>query len=589
MEKELKTKGEWSRKTYPLKTIIQDSDRQKISDFLDEYVKVTNFVLNKCMYDILPFYKELTEEEHVEGKCPLCYNPKNQKEKKLKFKWKRPDGKIERNCGCLIGHYSLRKIFLPSSKRTLMQNGSLPGFDMRMAGELYDWEVELTPGGDNELKKHNLQLYDSCLQKAVETIKSHKAINEDIDKDIRYLRGRNEVIDAVISEDTSHIKNKKLLTMTQKYTARRLKTFKRKNSEKIEKLENRKAEKIEYKQKVARIYNTYYRWVERCENDHILSLKIFKDPIDVDFYGKEYQKKKTDIFSRVEKQPEIEIIEREGGQIWFQYVYKEQKKVKIPTESFASIGVNFGILNTLTYAVCDPETKESKGCMFFSGRPVRRRRRQMWKVRKIWQKKMRMKKNGGKGRTLRWFKSKVWQQKEKKYLKDYIHNTTTSCIYSLMKRDDRDIVIILPNFKKLRDSVNADKKKIYRELKGKGRTWYKKEKFLIHELNTSPFLQTYNFLAYKLNWIGVPVVEMPCAYKTRQCNKCGHVREEIEGKDLHELHFKCQNTECGYECNADFNNSINLSRDFYDYMSNSEYELVMCKDGIYRFRKVKKS
>jgi IS605 OrfB family transposase len=137
----------------------------------------------------------------------------------------------------------------------------------------------------------------------------------------------------------------------------------------------------------------------------------------------------------------------------------------------------------------------------------------------------------------------------------------------------------------MRDELNADNQTIYKELKGMQRRWYQREKYLRQEVNKAPFLMLHDFLFYKLEWVGIPVVEIPCKNMSLTCNKCGAVREEIEGKDLHELHFKCM--DCGYEANLDFNFTVNLCKKWNELIKDPTYELVRFKDRIYRFKKKK--
>ncbi len=172
-----KPKIEWQRKTYPLKLKLDIEQQERIDVFLEEYAKVTQFVINKATNELFPFFKRKAEpqkgKEYPIGICSLC-----NKQKTLKYEWKTPTGKIKKNCGCLNGHYSLRKIFLPSKNYRITKFDSEPEWDMRLAGKLYNGFPKLIQGGDQvKGEEYNRAVYDSCLQKAVETIKSQNALN----------------------------------------------------------------------------------------------------------------------------------------------------------------------------------------------------------------------------------------------------------------------------------------------------------------------------------------------------------------------------------------------------------------------------
>lgn len=69
------------------------------------------------------------------------------------------------------------------------------------------------------------------------------------------------------------------------------------------------------------------------------------------------------------------------------------------------------------------------------------------------------------------------------------------------------------------------------------------------------FGQLRNFISYKAKVAGIPVLLVNPAYTSQKCSKCGHTCEKNR---LTQNAFKCLS--CGYEVNADYNASVNISR-----------------------------
>jgi putative transposase len=67
------------------------------------------------------------------------------------------------------------------------------------------------------------------------------------------------------------------------------------------------------------------------------------------------------------------------------------------------------------------------------------------------------------------------------------------------------------------------------------------------------FLQLRQFIAYKAEAAGVPVVLVDPRHSSRTCSVCGHCARENRKS---QSQFHCQ--ECGFEANADFNAAVNL-------------------------------
>lgn len=70
------------------------------------------------------------------------------------------------------------------------------------------------------------------------------------------------------------------------------------------------------------------------------------------------------------------------------------------------------------------------------------------------------------------------------------------------------------------------------------------------------FGQLRNFITYKAKLAGIPVLLVNPAYTSQKCSKCGHTCKENR---LTQSEFVC--IQCGYSANADYNASVNISRE----------------------------
>lgn len=131
-------------------------------------------------------------------------------------------------------------------------------------------------------------------------------------------------------------------------------------------------------------------------------------------------------------------------------------------------------------------------------------------------------------------------------------------------------MIVLEDLKDIRERIDREisiQKKGLEKLKGKSRRYVKDFRKLTLELQTWNFADFQTFLEYKANWLGIPVVYVSAKDTSIKCNKCGHIdkknyTESEDPKALHKLRFRC--VKCGYQCNADFNASVNIGKGFYE-------------------------
>jgi IS605 OrfB family transposase len=69
------------------------------------------------------------------------------------------------------------------------------------------------------------------------------------------------------------------------------------------------------------------------------------------------------------------------------------------------------------------------------------------------------------------------------------------------------------------------------------------------------FHQLQQFVSYKAQALGIPVIEVNPRNSSRTCSVCGHC-DKANRKS--QAHFECLS--CGFQANADFNASRNIAR-----------------------------
>ena len=122
-------------------------------------------------------------------------------------------------------------------------------------------------------------------------------------------------------------------------------------------------------------------------------------------------------------------------------------------------------------------------------------------------------------------------RKESLFARD-VNHTISKRIVSLAKRTDRGIAI--EELTGIRSRVRAKKAQRY-------------------TLHSWAFAQLGQFLSYKAQRAGVPVIRVDPAYSSQQCSSCGHI-DKVNRKSRSE--FACQ--ACGHTSHADTNGAANL-------------------------------
>jgi IS605 OrfB family transposase len=590
---DLLEKTNWQRKTYPLKLNLTDFQKVRIENLVYEYKKCINKSIQIVLNELFLRMRILCEDEWKEGICPLCQSKRKLNTELTDFefvKYREMKGKdiykpvynkgnkVNICQSCSTSHYSFRKFLLPSPNRDI----PIKEWDFTLSGKLSPDTFKIGVG-------KRPSIYDSCLQKASETIKSDFMIKKKLDDRNKFLRNR-------IIENTINLNKEKNNKNKDESLIRKLGFFIRNDEKEIIKNEEKKSEDIKYKADSIRLYENSYE-ILKNEGDFFIKFLDYSrnESMMISFYGDKYQKKLAEQFIN-SKNAETEII-RKGNDFYLHYIYRQEDKVPIPDETFIAVGIDIGILNLACRSSLTKDDKISN-VVFYNGRRMRNKRQRMSDLRRIWGKKTKQKRYGGKGRTKKWFNEKCGCGKEEtknnklsnellkynrehKYVKYTIHYLTTKIVQDIKDTIEKP-VIVLENLKDIRTREDRELKIALNTLNGmnkKSKRYIRTYRKLTADFNKWNFDDFQKFIEYKANWLGIPVVYVPSKDTTIKCNKCGYVGEfiyekkNIDGKntkilkeneninDLHELKFECKH--CGYKCNSDFNASINIGRLFF--------------------------
>lgn len=206
------------------------------------------------------------------------------------------------------------------------------------------------------------------------------------------------------------------------------------------------------------------------------------------------------------KQGTCEIFNRKGHWILALTITVNTPEPKVSSIIGADLGiVNIAVLST---------------GKFFSGKWVQFKRNHFTRKRSEYQ-----------SRKLRW-KLKASKGKESRWMSDVNHKLSRQ-IVDIAKLNNSAIAI--ENLTGIRERIKASRK-------------------VNRMLHSWPFGQLINFLKYKTNLEGVPVIEVDPRSSSRTCSRCGHV-EKSNRKDQATLLCKA----CGYNLNVHINASFNIA------------------------------
>ena len=269
------------------------------------------------------------------------------------------------------------------------------------------------------------------------------------------------------------------------------------------------------------------RTVKVVETDNKLkyfaSVSTQEGRIHVPLLGQRYQYKYLKKVLDGEFELGIAELHHIEDNFYLYFTIKKEVEIPTPNRSFTPVAIDLGLVN-LAVSVTPSAIR------FFNGRRVQHKREEYAKVRRSLGKRKKLK------------KIREMRGKEQRYIRDINHKISSAIIEQARKVENP--VIVLENLKNIREKINFGKKMNRR----------------LHNWN---FRQLQDFIQYKAEWNGIPVVYLDARYTSRTCPKCGDALKSNRKREKHI--FKCHY--CGYQLNDDLIGAINLSRNFYNSMS----------------------
>lgn len=211
---------------------------------------------------------------------------------------------------------------------------------------------------------------------------------------------------------------------------------------------------------------------------------------------------------------DAKLFERDGN--WYAML---PVRAETPTPTASSgertfIGVDLGIVRLATVAT--PDTVK-----FFNGRSIRHRREHFADVRRRYQRHGRID------------KVKATRGKERRWMKDINHKISRQLV-DLANEYDNPVIV----FERL-DGIR------YRT---------RGSKRFNRMMSSWAFRQLIDFVQYKCEREGIPVIFVDPRGTSKTCNKCGH---STRANRPDQGTFRC--VACGFEANADYNAARNIA------------------------------
>ncbi len=211
----------------------------------------------------------------------------------------------------------------------------------------------------------------------------------------------------------------------------------------------------------------------------------------------------------------VEMVKRNGE--WFAH-FVLKKEVELIDESETVIGVDLGEWNVATaVAISRQNPKPTRG-KFWSGAKIREIRGRYTHIRRNLQRKKRID------------LVKQISHKEERIVNQQLHIIANE-IVSYAKQFEKP-VIVMEKLDGIRESMNYSKK-------------------INKRLHAWSFRKLQQYIEYKANLEGIPVVYVNPKNTSRRCHRCGHVAQ-TNGRE-----FKCP--KCGLKYNRDLNAAINIA------------------------------
>lgn len=194
--------------------------------------------------------------------------------------------------------------------------------------------------------------------------------------------------------------------------------------------------------------------------------------------------------------------------------------------SILSVDMGEKVIATAVLLDCDPSSGLTKvSGPVFMGRKVRGLRRHYAYLRKVL----------GQRKLLRVIK-KVGNTESRK-VNDILHKISRQIVD--MAREN-NAVILLGDLSGIRN-------------RAKGRRFNR-------IVTNMPFYRLTQYITYKANWEGIPVLTTKEWYSSKLCHRCGSDNTSRPHQGLFVCHA------CGYQCNADYNGAVNLGNRLANYM-----------------------
>jgi len=193
------------------------------------------------------------------------------------------------------------------------------------------------------------------------------------------------------------------------------------------------------------------------------------------------------------------------GEKWFVNITVE-KEARLRRKYATVLPIDMGIRKLAT-------TIENDKPKFY-GKEIRRIRGSYFRLRR----------SVGKAKII-----KKWRNKEQVRIRHHIHAITRRIVE---KAKQMNAVIAIGDLKGIREQ-------------DKGRGFNRR-------LSSQPFLLLKLYLTYKANWNGIRVIEVPEAYTSQSCHRCGVRGQRVAGR------FSCRN--CGLSIDADANAAWNIAK-----------------------------
>ena len=211
----------------------------------------------------------------------------------------------------------------------------------------------------------------------------------------------------------------------------------------------------------------------------------------------------------------VEMVKRNGE--WYAH-FVLKKEIELIDEPETIIGVDLGEWNVATAIAISRQNPKPMGGRFWSGAKIREIRGKYVHIRRNLQRKKRLD------------LVKRFGHKEERMVNQQLHIIANE-IVAYAKQFEKP-VIAMEKLDGIRENMNGSAK-------------------LNRRLHAWSFRKLQNYVEYKANLEGVPIVYVNPKNTSKRCHRCGHVAQ-VNGRE-----FRCP--KCGLVYNRDLNSAINIA------------------------------